>query len=272
MGNFIPTIVRHAKLPSPSPVISKVLELLYIPDTDIDELVDAMKGDSGLTAKVLRSANSAMSAPVKKVGTLKEAVLRIGLIPTINIITATEIANLFYSVPLPYGDAFKLWEHNVLVACLSEAYAKHYKLDYPGRWFSAGLMHDIGRLLLIHHNPAKYSEVIELAKSEEIELSQAEQRVMGFAHDELGGILLEFWEMPGDLAKAAYGHHKPFENVDDYGSGIGVCNQIANDLMMGEKPKISDIPAVPVEKLVANAAEMFEIIKEASGFSPDSDS
>ncbi len=260
----IPSIVRKTNLPSPSLVVERFLDLVYTPDTKVDDLIDAVQGDAVITAKVLRAANSVMSSPVREIDNLKEAVLRIGMIPVINIITATELAEMFFSVPLPYGDINKLWEHNMLVACLASEYAKHHKLDNPGRWFNAGLMHDLGRLVLICHDSIKYHEAIAFAKEKDVELSSAEEEYFEYSHATIGGLLLKFWNLPDDYVNAAANHHSEFRSIEDYASGIAICNKLANELLLSEPPNLQHYEELPLDRILESAIETFEMIKKAT--------
>ncbi len=82
----------------------------------------------------------------------------------------------------------------------------------------------------------------------------------------IGGLLLEHWRLSNNFANVAYNHHEPALVIDEYSSGVGICNRIANDLISSCQPQISELPGIPVEKLIANSALLFECIKKASGF------
>jgi putative nucleotidyltransferase with HDIG domain len=260
---YLPDIVQQAKLPSPSPVILTLLDLLNHPDVTIDDIVLAMKGDAALTAKVIKSANSAFSAPRRSIDDLRDAILRIGLIPTIHIITATDVASVFYSVPMPHGIIQNLWDHNVRVACLSAVYSDFYQLGHQGRWFLAGLLHDIGRLLLLSHYPIEYGEAMTLSHHAEIQLLEAEVRTFGFSHAEIGGVLLEYWDLPEEVVQAAYHHHEPFKSRELFGSGVWVCNQIANSTQLCDFSHINDLADLLIPILISKSDKMYTVIKKA---------
>ncbi len=260
-----PHFIRHSTLPSPSPVLTRLYDLLFQRDTNIRELTDVMKGDASLTARVIRSANAAFSSPVNKVDNLHDAVIRIGLIPTIHIITATEIGSIFYGIPFPYGDIQALWKHNILVAVLSEAYGLQIKCDNPGIWFTAGLLHDIGRLLLINHDPAKYAEVLEVSNGESAILLEAECARFDYSHDIAGAYLLKFWNMPDDAVDAAADHHRAPGEVSELVAAVSMCNQIAHGLTAQDGPHLPSFSGVSTEKIVADAAGKYELMKKVMG-------
>jgi HD-like signal output (HDOD) protein len=264
-GSSISSIVRWTNLPSPSPVIERILDLIYTPDSDINDLISVIQSDAVLSGKILRFANSVYSSPAAEIDNLKDAVTRIGMIQAVQIVSATEVAGMFFSVPLPHGDICKLWAHNLLVACLSNFYAGTNDLGNPGRWFFAGLLHDIGRLVLICHDPVKYCEAIEHSKEVGIDLGAAEEAVIGYSHQEIGSHLLKFWKLPDDFANAALGHHAPFVSVEDYPSGVGVCNKIANEIQVSDAPNVGDDSLRGFEKMIADSIDMYNEISEVCG-------
>jgi putative nucleotidyltransferase with HDIG domain len=264
-SSSISSIVRWTTLPSPSPIVERILDLIYTPDSDINDLISVIQSDVVLTGKILRFANSVFSSPAAKIDNLKDAVTRIGMVQTVQIVSATEIAGMFFSVPLPYGDICKLWAHNLFVACLSNSYADTHGLNNPGRWFFAGLLHDIGRLVLICHDPVKYGEAITHAKRNGIDLRAAEEAVVGYSHMEIGCELLTFWKLPEDFAAAAAGHHAPFVSVEDYPSGVGVCNTIANEILFSDSPDMGAYAARGLDKMISDSVEMYNEFSEVCG-------
>jgi HD-like signal output (HDOD) protein len=241
------------------------LDIIYTPDSDINDLISVIQSDAVLSSKILRFANSVFSSPAVEIDNLKDAVTRIGVIQTVRIVSATEVAGMFFSVPLPYGDICKLWAHNLLVACLSNSYAGANGLGNPGRWFFAGLLHDIGRLVLICHDPVKYCEAIKYAKKAGIDLGTAEKSVIGYSHQEVGSHLLKFWKLPVDFADAALGHHAPFVSKEDYASGVGVCNSIANEMQISGPPNIGDDCSPGFDSMIAESIDMYNEISEVCG-------
>jgi HD-like signal output (HDOD) protein len=264
-GSSISSIVRWTNLPSPSPIIERILDLIYTSDSDVNDLISVIQSDAVLTGKILRFANSVFSSPVAEIDNLKDAVTRVGMVQTVRIVSATEVAGMFFSVPLPYGDICKLWAHNLLVACLSNSYAGTNGLGNPGRWFFAGLLHDIGRLVLICHDPVKYCEAIHHAEKVGVDLKAAEEAVIGYSHAEIGGQLLKFWKLPDDFANAALGHHSPFVSVDDYASGVGVCNNIAKEILFNGPPNIGVYSLSDPVKMIGDSIDMYNEISKVCG-------
>jgi len=191
-------------------------------------------------------------------------VVRIGLVSTIHIVATTEIKAVFYSVPGHLGDMKRLWTHNLVTACLADAYAHHLRLEKPGRWFTGGLLHDVGRLVLLSHDPVKYAEVIKLAAQGDITICAAERDAFGLSHEEAGFQLMQLWQFPTEICDAAFHHAQPFVAYSEFRSGICIANDLANALEGSEPlPKYSGFSP---EKVIAQASEKYEAMKKISGF------
>jgi HD-like signal output (HDOD) protein len=203
-------IVRKTSLASPSPIINRLIEMLFDPSTSLNDLAATLSTDAALSARALGAANAAFSSPKNRIDNVHDAVIRIGLIPLIHIITVSEIKAVFLSVPGKYGDMKQLWIHNLVTACIADAYAQHLHLEKPARWFTGGLLHDIGRLLLLTHDPVKYAEVVTRIDSGGQSVCDAEREVYGISHQYLGHQLMTLWHLPEEIAEAAFHHQHPF--------------------------------------------------------------
>jgi HD-like signal output (HDOD) protein len=257
-------IVRETKLTSPSPVIHRLFEMMFNPAVSLADLADTLSTDSSLTARTLSAANAAFSSPQQRIDNVQDAVVRLGLVPIINITTTTEVKAVFLSVPGSYGDMRQLWLHNLVTACIAEAYAQHHALQKPARWFTGGLLHDIGRLLLLAHDPVKYADVVNTIASGEQTICEAEIALFGISHQELGYQLMNLWRFPESIAEAAFHHQQPFVSADDFHSGIAIANGLANALESDDQlPRYETFPA---ERIIAKASVKYEMMKKVSGF------
>jgi putative nucleotidyltransferase with HDIG domain len=230
----------------------------------MEDLAETIAVDTGLTTRTLRMANSAFSRPASPVTSVLDAIVHIGLVSTVHIITATEVAAIFFSVPGRYGDMMRHWNHHIRVASLAQAYAHQLGLADPGRWFVGGLLHDIGRLIMLKSDPVKYARVLELTDREQVDLREAERVYFGLAHDVAGGMLLDFWHFPKDLSGAAYDHHQDFFSPEDFCTGIGVADLIAHGI--DDEHAIPEFTGVPVADIIQSLSKRYEMIKKVSGF------
>jgi putative nucleotidyltransferase with HDIG domain len=238
--------------------------MIFDPETSLNDLADTLSTEASLSARTLAAANAAFSYPEQRIDNVHDAVVRIGLIPIINIITTSEIQAVFLSVPGRHGDMKQLWTHNLVTACIADAYAHHHKLENPARWFTGGLLHDIGRLLLLAHDPVKYTQVATQVAAGEMTICDAEQAQFGISHQELGYQLMTQWHLPESIAEAAYHHEQPFVSFGDFRTGIGIANDLANALD-GTIP-LPQYETFSAEQIIANASVKYEMMKKVSGF------
>jgi HD-like signal output (HDOD) protein len=256
-------IVRSTKLTSPSPVVNRLLEMILDPAVALNDLADTLSTDACLSARALSAANAAFSYPEHRIDNVHDAVLRIGLISVINIITSTGIRAVFLSVPGKYGDMRKLWTHNLVTACIAEAYAQYHALERPARWFTGGLLHDIGRLLMLAYDPVKYADMISANTTGRRTICEAENAFFGISHQELGHQLMTLWRFPESIAEAAFHHDQSCVSLSDFRCGIAIANNLANALD-GSDP-LPHYETFSAERIIANASIKYEKMKEVSG-------
>jgi putative nucleotidyltransferase with HDIG domain len=256
-------IIREAPLASPSPIINRLIEMLFDPSASINDLATTLSTDAALSARALGAANAALSYPKNRIDNVHDAVIRIGLIQIIHFITTAEIKAVFLSVPGKHGNMKALWTHNMITACIADAYAQHLQLEKPARWYTGGLLHDIGRLLLLVHDPVKYAEVVARVSSNEQSTCDAESEVYGISHQHLGHQLMTLWRFPEEIAEAAFHHQQPFVAYEEFRSGITIANGLANALYSATTlPKYKTFSAT---RVIADASIKYERLKMASG-------
>ncbi|MET0076411.1 MAG: HDOD domain-containing protein [Candidatus Thiodiazotropha lotti] len=260
--SFHPNWNVNANIPSPSPILARIFEKLNSSDLNIKNLAEIITADAEVSARMLRLANAAYSSPTSKISNVLDAIIQFGLTTTIHVITATEVASIFCKVPGKLGMMKNHWKHHILVASLAESIANLHNLPDPGRWFLGGLVHDIGRLMMLKVDSDRYSLAIEMHEMEGIDLREAEKVYFDYSHDIAGGLLLDYWRFPSDIADAAYEHHTEFKAYEDYGSGIGVADTIANAIQTNQSlPHYSDLP---VSEIVIAANDRYELMKKVA--------
>lgn len=191
--------------------VTKVYKLLNKrEDVDFKELVRLIEYDPSLTTNILKYANSAYYGFKYKITSLHQALIRIGTDKIFDLVIAASVGPILKQgvkgYDLPRG---KLWEHSVGVAIGTEQLAKELKIDAPGYLFTAGLLIDIGKIVLgsfINVNP---QPIVELAFEKHIPFDVAERRILGIDHTEVGALLLERWGIPEEIVEVERWHHQP---------------------------------------------------------------
>lgn len=188
-------------LPGPH---ARALSLLQQSDVDISDVADVVEADPALTTSVLRAANSAASAPANEVNNAARAIMRIGFDATRRIVTAAVVGSSFGDIQRAGLDVDQLWQH--LIACAIAADRAMPSDSAHASGFSAGLLHDLGRMAMAQSEPERYAEVVALTK-QGADPREAESRVFGYDHQEFGAGVAEQWKLPADITEAVGDHH-----------------------------------------------------------------
>jgi putative nucleotidyltransferase with HDIG domain len=188
----------------------EVIRLLQDREVDVTALGRAIEFDPGLTSNVLRWANSVRFAGARTIGSVREAVVRIGLGNLVQLLVPMTVAqmarNPVRGYDLPPGG---LLDHSVGVAAGSQALAEMKGLPFPREAFTAALLHDIGKVVLGTFVEVDAAAILRVASEEEIPFDAAERRVLGIDHAEAGAALLASWNCPPAIVEAARWHHQP---------------------------------------------------------------
>jgi len=188
---------------------AKMLALLEEPDTDVSEIEDVLRYDPGLTANVLKLANSAYFGIPSKIGSLKQAVILLGLKRLMQLVVASCVSAIMdRSVPgydLPAGD---MWRHSIAVSLAAEALVRGKKKIDTEDVFTPALLHDVGKLVLGAFVKEEL-EAIESIAAKGVPFVVAENMILGTDHAEIGARILAHWNLPADIINAVRWHHDP---------------------------------------------------------------
>ncbi|HYA14969.1 MAG TPA: HDOD domain-containing protein [Syntrophales bacterium] len=203
-------IIRSIKnIPAFPAVALKVMALIDDPDYAITDIVDVVKYDQAITANILRICNSAYFGLKYKVVTIGDAVMRLG---QQNVIRAVEAAGVskFYEKAKGYGlEANKLWEHSVGVALMSQILSKRIFNSEDAKLYTTALLHDIGKVVMGEFVDESFMKIYDIVSHEGISFLEAEGKVIGIDHAELGGKIASQWNFPADMREAIVYHHRP---------------------------------------------------------------
>lgn len=192
------------------PFLYKEMSKLVEEDASIEAIAAKIEQDPSIASKVLKVANSAFYGA--KTGSINQAIMYIGLINVKNIVLTNSVFNNF-------GKKSKyhklLWAHvNLTNKFVSVIYQRCLNKRLPNVYASAGLLHDIGRILLIRFFTERYEELMtRLGAGEGHTMSHLESDLIGFDHQQVGGYLLSWWEIPVPIVEAALYHHDPLNEA-----------------------------------------------------------
>jgi len=197
-------------MPPFSPVLTKLLASLAKDDVMVTQLADWIEKDTVLTGNVMRMVNSAAYGRMGTVSSVRHAITILGTNRLRNIVLGLSVCNMMSQLKLPAGWSTKQFNlHAVATANMSDLIVQYMAVEYAEGAFVAGLLHDVGKLLLAVGVPDEYAAVIAEAKSTRGELYAIEIAQLGFSHAELSQKVLENWKLPIPVQVAARYHHDP---------------------------------------------------------------
>lgn len=182
----------------------KAFQLSTNPNADAQDFIQLLESDEGLSARILKIANSVYFDRGRKSETLEQAVTVVGINELKSILNANSLSDLF---PSSHPLRSFLWRHNVAVAIAAKVLASRLAPGLKDSAFMAGLMHDIGKLLLVQRAPEEYARVISNIEKNGVSFCRAEAEVFPFDHTEVGQLISEKWNFPEPLTAAIRNHH-----------------------------------------------------------------
>lgn len=204
-------------LPPLPAIMTDLIEALNSEETDFRSLGKIISRDPSMTLDVLKIANSAFYGLQTKVTRIEQAVRMLGISEIASLCIACGAAE---SLRPPKGvetvDLKRFWRHSLATGVIAKIICP--KLEV-GRWDSlylAGLIHDVGAVVLDRFKHDVYTEVLELTKVENISANEAEERIMGASHDTVGGWLMEKWKLPEVFVQVARFHHSVLPASDKH--------------------------------------------------------
>jgi len=202
-------MLKVSSFPSMPQAAVKVMALIQQEDIAIDEIAQVLRHDPGLTANVLKLANSAYFGIPSKVGSLKQAIVLLGLKRFTQIVVAACINEHMDSAvegyDLPPGE---LWRHSIAVSTAAEALGKFKKKLAAEDAFTPALLHDMGKLVLGKFVKEEFNKIKKIA-AQGVPFEVAENMVLGTDHAEIGAQILANWSFPSDVIDAVRWHHNP---------------------------------------------------------------
>ncbi len=192
------------------PVVAQRLMAMVRDDrTTVDTIANLLGTDQALAAAVLRYANSARAMPNRRIGSLREAVARIGQATLSDVLVRACAGPLLDRGLPPYALPRRVaWRHAATASVASTGLAKLLRAAGGEGAGVAGLLHDVGKMVLTSVVPEAAAEAVSIARSRHMPVWQAEELVLGFHHGSVGGALLRSWGLPDSVVDAVAFHHQ----------------------------------------------------------------
>lgn len=201
-------IKDNVQLLSLPEVCLRIQQLADDPHADMGEFAKLVAQDPALTTRLLKLVNSAYYGFPGRIDTLSRAVNLVGIAELRNLTLAMAAMEVFGGLENERFDMLRFWRHSVYCALVARFLARRARVLHAERLFIAGLLHDVGRLLICGLLPEPATDIQQRAAAGE-DICSAERDVLGFDHEEIGRELLRLWQLPKELCVAVGCHHAP---------------------------------------------------------------
>ncbi len=239
----VEALVKQAHAVQPLPAsVSRLAALIASDSWSIEEIEEVISLDQGLTANLLRLANSAAFASMSEITGVREAVVRMGAGAVLSLAMAASVhSRLDRPIPqygLSEGD---LWRHSVASALAAQQIGRACTKRLPPECFTAALLHDIGKLIMCRHLSPEILEILGHARREgHLSAVRAEIAVLEVHHGELGGLIAQHWGLPEGIVRGIQYHHEPQAGNSVTCHVTHLSNTIAHRVLDDDAPRHSD--------------------------------
>lgn len=265
-------------LPTIPNVIAEVLSAIDSPNTSAYQLAQLIEKDQGLTARVLRVANSPFYGYSKKISTIDLAIVIMGFNTLKEIVLSLVIKRFFSKISVSIFDIKSFWYYGLFCASTSRFLARRLGYKIAGEAFVAGLMHDVGVLIIAEYFADDFKKIKQLTESGTCNRIEAETMVLGCTHSDIGEWISDKWNLPYQISKAIKLHHISFRklrssteehiNFDEIDEPLTAIISLSEwfATLLGYKKWINEL--LPIEYYLSE--ELFPELSEHDFLEPDS--
>jgi len=255
------------ELPALPAVVLELIQSLGDSNVSAEQLATKISHDQAIAAKTLRLANSSFYGMARQVTSIAEATAILGLRTLRSVATAAGLVGGFAHSRCSGFDFDAFWRHSIGTALAARALARRTGQDEDAA-FTLGLVHDIGRLVLISSYEDEYAKVLAYQMEHDCLMYVAEQHHFGVDHAEVGGVVAEHWHFAPDIVSAISCHHRPpAARVKTLTDLVHVADNLAHGLDLSRKEN-EMVPPLAVDawgRLAltdADCLEVFETVTE----------
>jgi len=206
------------------------------PRVSNSQIGDILSEDVGLSARILKLSNSAFYSFPSKIDTITSAISIIGTKQLRDLVLATSVIKIFEGISEDLVNINSFWSHCIGCGVVAKVIASINKESNVESFFVAGILHDIGSLLIYSKMPDKAVDVMEYSRNQKCTLHAAETHCLGFTHAQVGGHLLKQWKLPKNLIEGVYYHHKPTSarTFPVFANTIHIADIVATAMSLGD--------------------------------------
>lgn len=263
-------------LPSLPETYARLQQTMQNPDCSLADVAKIIEQDLAMSAKILQLVNSAFFGLYKHINSPTRAVNLLGLDTIKALVLGVGVFSEIKSGPSKIFSISALWSHSMATAAFAKKIAGEVSEDQEmiDHCFIAGLLHDVGKLLLFSRLPEQYEQAVVMAGETDCTLDEAELRIFGTGHGEIGGYLIGLWGLPGPVVEAITFHHR----IDTYPE-LSLCPalivhvadyiyfRLNPDKCIGPPPELNQqaIERTTIQDHIEDWVELCRKIKEQEG-------
>ncbi len=280
------SVGRLQNLPALSGVVSKVIALAENPTVSGQQVAEVVGQDQAMVTAILKIVNSPFYGLNRRVSSITHAVILLGYRTVRNIALSTSLVNAFSGPGQdPRFNRRKFWAHSIFTASAARLVAGRLRNVDAEEAFLAGLIHDMGRIVIDQYFSKEFSMALDVAEKKSVPLHLAEKAVLGLDHAEVGRLIAQKWNFPDQVTEAVAVHHDAEGAVRT--SELAISIYIGNILshvaewraeqeqeerddepvspVFAVEPKLEDIDASVLEHSGLNAESLEELVCEIEG-------
>ncbi len=222
-------------LPTLPGSVLRVMQMLEDPLCCTGDLAQVISADPAMAARILKLANSAYYGFRQKISSVPQAVTLLGFATLKNALLSVAVFDLFRLSATTGFDMEALWKHSVATATAAKLVAKRVRFPNSEKAFTAGLLHDIGKIIIARYLPTSLAAIVGLAERQGLAMYDAEQKILGLPHPAFGGWVMSRWGLPTPLIEAVEFHHHPTRSqyAFDLAGIVYLANILAHRAQIG---------------------------------------
>jgi HD-like signal output (HDOD) protein len=258
-------------------IITQIEKALRQPSASLDSLAEVIEKDPDLASRLMRLGNSAFFAFPNRLETVTDAIRLIGIQQVQDLILASSVVEVFQGISRDLVDMESFWKHSLACGIGARCVAQAREMPKADKLFVAGLLHDLGRLVLFSRAPQEAVKIFAVAKSRKMLLRDAESEVLKFDHARLGEELMRYWRYPPMLVQIVACHHHPM-SADAFQletCAVHLADYLVHAMQMGNsgEPHVPPLnlsaweriglPAAALESVINAIDEQIEAVQQS---------
>lgn len=196
-------------LPTLPTMLTEINKMMMDPSTTAKQMGALISSDPSITSKILRVVNSSFYGFPSRITTITHAIVILGFNTVKSIVLSVSVFGSLNSEDTDSFNMTQFWEHSIGVGACTKVVAARTGFSAPEEFFIAGLLHDVGKIILRQHLPDDFEKALAIVRERGVPLRVAEEEVFGINHAEIGGHLLETWKLSKGLVNTIRYHHNP---------------------------------------------------------------